>query len=72
MLTNSNLFRAAVEKAGIKYKFLAKTLGLTPYGLQKKIDNLSEFKASEISRVSETLNLSESDRNSIFFAKNSD
>lgn len=68
-MTNSVLFRAAVEKAGIKYKFLAKSLGLTPYGLQKKIDNHSEFKASEICRVSEILGLSEADRNSIFFCK---
>lgn len=66
-MTNSALFREAVAKAGIKYKFLAKTLGITPYGLQKKIENRSEFKASEIYLVSETLNLSEADRNSIFF-----
>lgn len=66
-MTNSILFREAVEKAGIKYKFLAKSLGLTPYGLQKKIENQSEFKASEIYLASEVLNLTEADRNAIFF-----
>lgn len=71
-MTNSVLFREAVAKAGIKYKFLAETMGITPYGLQKKIDNRSEFKASEIYTVSEVLNLSETDRNSIFFCHNSD
>lgn len=71
-MTNSDLFREAVAKAGIKYKFLAKSLGITPYGLQKKIDNQSEFKASEIYTASEILNLSEQDRNSIFFCKVSD
>lgn len=67
IVTNSILFREAVEKAGIKYKFLAKSLGLTPYGLQKKIENQSEFKASEIYLASEVLNLTEADRNAIFF-----
>lgn len=67
IVTNSTLFREAVEKAGIKYKFLAKSLGLTPYGLQKKIENQSEFKASEIYLASEVLNLTEADRNAIFF-----
>ena len=71
-MTNSALFREAVAKAGIKYKFLAKSLGITPYGLQKKIDNRSEFKASEIYTASEILGLSEHDRNSIFFCKESD
>lgn len=71
-MTNSSLFREAVARAGIKYKFLAKSLGITPYGLQKKIDNKSEFKASEIYTASDLLNLSEQDRNSIFFCKMSD
>lgn len=69
-MTNSLLFRKAVENAGIKYKFLAKSLGITPYGLQKKIENRSEFKASEIYLVAEVLNLSETDRNAIFFCAN--
>lgn len=67
IMTNSALFREAVEKAGIKYKFLAESLGLTPYGLQKKIQNQSEFKASEIYVASKVLNLTEADRNAIFF-----
>lgn len=71
-MTNSALFRESVARAGIKYKFLAEMLGITPYGLQKKIDNRSEFKASEIFTASEVLNLSEQDRNSIFFCKEGD
>ena len=71
-MTNSALFREAVEKAGIKYKFLAESMGISPYGLQKKIDNRSEFKASEIYTASDVLNLSEEDRNAIFFCRNGD
>lgn len=36
-MTNTALFREAVENAGVEYKFLAKTLGITPYGLQKRL-----------------------------------
>ena len=68
-MTNSKMFRATVSSRGIKYKHLASILGITPYGLQKKIDNLSEFKASEIQLLSTTLALSEQERNSIFFAQ---
>ena len=51
---------------------LAAALGLTPYGLQKKINNQTEFKASEILTLSEVLHLSEKERNAIFFAKKRD
>lgn len=66
-MTNSARFREAVAESGVKYKFLARSLGITPYGLQKKIENKSEFKASEIYIISEVLSLSEADRNCIFF-----
>ncbi len=71
-MTNSTLFRESVKKAGIKYKALADILGITTYCLQNKIENRSEFKASEICLVSDALNLSDSNRNAIFFAKYSD
>lgn len=71
-MTNSVLFRKAVVSSGVKYKYLAQSIGITPYGLQKKIDNQSEFKASEIYKLSDALNLSDADRNAIFFSQNSD
>lgn len=66
-MTNTVLFRETVAKSGMKYKHLAQSIGITPFGLQKKIDNRSEFKASEIYKLSDVLNLSEFDRNAIFF-----
>lgn len=71
-MTDSEQFRSTVSKRGLKYKYLANTLQITPYGLQKKIDNRSEFKASEIVKLSYVLNLTEAERNQIFFASNSD
>lgn len=61
-----------MAKAGLKYKFIAEELHITPYGLQKKIDNQTEFKGSEIGKLTEILNLSETERSNIFFAKKGD
>lgn len=67
-LTNTYELRKAIEQAGLKYKYLAEQLGLSTYGLQKKIDNVNEFKASEIEKLSDILSLSVEQRMSIFFA----
>ena len=66
-MTDSTALRDAIGKAGLKYKFVAQQLGLTPYGLAKKIDNKSDFKASEIAALSNILALSERERTHIFF-----
>lgn len=68
-MTDTVLLRETIARSGIKYKALATALGLTPYGLQKKIDNRTEFKASEILALTDVLHLSEKERNAIFFAK---
>lgn len=70
-MTDSKAFRSAVTYRGLKYKALAAVLGITPYGLQKKIDNQSEFKASEIVKLTAALQLSERERDKIFFCRNS-
>lgn len=38
----------SLQIPGLKYKAIAEIMGLTPYALQMKIDNETEFKASEI------------------------
>lgn len=67
-MTDSKKLRDAVEKKGLKYNFIARTMGLSAYGLKKKIENDSEFKASEIKRLSGLLSLSNKERDEIFFA----
>jgi len=67
-MTDTKMLRSAIEKSGLKYKYIAEKLGLSYYGLQKKIENKSEFKASELYALSELIGLSEKDRSAIFFA----
>lgn len=67
-MTDSKKLRDKIEGAGLKYSFLAKKLGLSSYGLQKKIENDTEFKASEVKSLADLLNLSTIERDEIFFA----
>lgn len=69
-MTNAKRLREIVEKSGLKYKFIAEKMGLSRFGLMKKIDNENEFKASEIERLCEILGINSlEDREDIFFAK---
>lgn len=67
-MTDTNKLRKKIEESGLKYKYLAKSLGLTYFGLQKKINNDTEFKASEITTLCKILNInSPQEKESIFF-----
>ena len=65
-MTNAKLLRETIIKSGMKYRYVADCLGLSTFGLQKKIDNINEFKASEIVKISQLLNLSDKKRDKIF------
>lgn len=69
ILTNTYLLRGKVRSLGLKYDFLAQRLSLTPYGLARKINNKSEFRASEIQTLTFLLHLSPEEKEQIFFAK---
>lgn len=72
-MTNSNALREIVRSRGLKLGYIAECIGISSYGLQRKIDNLSEFKTSEITAFSEAvggLNFSEQKR--LFFATDVD
>lgn len=72
-MTNSNELRRVIQESGLKLQFLAKELGLSRYGFQKKLDGKSEFKASEIERLCQLLRLEDLQiRQNIFFAKKVD
>lgn len=69
-MTNTGLFRKKVDNRGVKLKFLAETLGISPFALQKKIENRNEFKASEIDKLGQLLDLSRDEVDAIFFDRN--
>ena len=52
--------------------YVADKLGITYQGFLNKINNESEFKASEIQTLKELLNLTNKERDKIFFTKKVD
>ena len=59
-MTNTALLREKIDESGYK-------IGITYQGFLKKINNESEFKASEIQGLKELLNLTDEERDKIFF-----
>lgn len=69
-MTNTELLVRAIQATGLKLKFISAKLGIGIGTLSSKINNVTEFKASEIACLSEILNLDNAQRDEIFFAQN--
>lgn len=69
MMTDTKLLKAEIQKSGLKYKYIAEQLGLSAFGLKNKIENATEFKASEILALSKLLHFDDMTMKAIFFAK---
>lgn len=70
-MTDTAKLRAIIKSSGLKYEYIAESLGISYQGLKNKIENIREFKASEIARMCDILNIPER-KDEIFFAQNSD
>ena len=68
-ITDTVEFEIALKRAGLTKKKVAQSLGISEMGLYQKVNNITEFKASEISKLYELLNLSDlAEQQRIFFA----
>lgn len=65
-MTDTKELKIAIVRAGLTQREIAKRLGLSEMGLHKKINNITEFKASEIKTLVELLGITNID--AIFFA----
>lgn len=65
-------FQNAVKDSGLKYGYIAKNLGVSTMTLYRKIHDGGkgkyEFKASEIVKLTELLNLTKAERDRIFLS----
>lgn len=66
-MTDSKVLKEKIAESGIPISFIARKIGISREGFYKKLNNETEFKASEISCVKEVLRLSNSERDAIFF-----
>lgn len=72
-MTNTTLLEEKIIKSGLKKSYIAKAMGLSPYGLALKIQNINEFKASEIEKMCILLGIDDlEERCAIFFASKVD
>lgn len=64
---NDELLRKKIDSSDLSKSFIAECLGLSRQGLHNKLIGEREFKGSEIKKLSILLNLSDSEREEIFF-----
>ena len=68
-MTNTALLNEIITRSGFKRSFIARKIGVTTYGLARKINNENEFKASEINALCELLRIESLElRDRVFFA----
>lgn len=68
-MTDTKAFKAAMIMAEKTMDRLAATMGITRATLSNKVNNKSDFTASEISILSNELRLSDKQQKEIFFKK---
>lgn len=67
-MTNTSLLEEYIKKSGYKRSFIARQIGLkSTYGFSRKVNNESEFTATEITILCNLLKISAKDKDAIFF-----
>ena len=67
-MTDTKLLEQVIKERGLKKGYIAERLGVSRSGLINLIKGRTEFKASQIQTLSDLLNLTEAQKNAIFFA----
>lgn len=66
-MTNTDLLRERIDESGYRLRYIADRMGMSYAVFLKRVYGTTEFKQSEIERLSAILKLSKRDRNDIFF-----
>ncbi|MBR7184558.1 MAG: helix-turn-helix transcriptional regulator [Clostridia bacterium] len=56
-MTDTAKLEQSIKASGLTKRYIAKKLGISEMALYKKINNITEFKASEIAALCELLNI---------------
>lgn len=67
-MTDIKMLKTAIEESGFRNRFIADKLGLSPEGFYKKLRGETEFKVSEVERITDLLKLTSKKRDDIFFS----
>lgn len=67
-MLNKQLLEESIKESGLRKSFIIKKLGLSTTGFDKKQKGITPFRTAEIYVLCDLLNISEEDRQQIFFA----
>ncbi len=67
ILIDEKKLKEKLKEYGTTMGILSEKIGISRHSLYNKVKNKTEFKASEISNISQFLKLTDEDVNSIFF-----
>lgn len=65
-MTDTEKLRKVIDKSGYKLEYVANYIGMTRFGLYKKLQDGSEFKPSQILKLCELLHIEDCQRSEIF------
>ncbi len=71
-MVNYKLLNEKIQDSGMTMVAIAKKSGILRETLYNKLKGIGEFKASEITEISNVLNITTEERDRIFFAKGSE
>lgn len=67
-MVNSEKLKEKIDETGVSISHLARKSGMTRESFYNKMNNETEFKVSEMLKISKALNISFEEREEIFFA----
>lgn len=68
-MTNTELLEIKIKESGLRKGFIAEQMGLSAYGLSKKIAGENDFKVREVNQLCEILKITSlREKERIFFA----
>lgn len=65
-MVNTDALRASMRASGLKNGHIAENLDISVMSLHRKVNGVTEFKASEIVKLSDMLQLTKAERDKIF------
>lgn len=68
-MINTQMLDDRIEASGLKKGFIVEKLGLSRFGFDKKCKGATPFRVAEIYVLCDLLNISEEDKQRIFFAE---
>lgn len=70
-MTNGKLLEEKIRLSGLKKRFIAEKIGITPTTFSALLNNKAEFKTSQITALCQVLNIQDdAEIKAIFFAGN--